>query len=187
MDKATSREALWHRLASRADLAVHVAERMTPELAEFMAAEAARRALGLAKTQSHTLLREMQWTLAARLEAAAARARPLTELMEQIAAGTLRFGEAVIELADADRVADLSALIGGRAGIANHIVVRDLFASDDTGLMRTCHAARLDLESFSAVLRTRRRRRPFATADVGRLLRAYQAMSDLAAAGDSNR
>jgi hypothetical protein len=54
--------------------------------------------------------------------------------------------------------------------------VRDLFASEETALMKTCRAALLDLESFSAVLRMRRRRRPFGTANVGRLLRAYQAL-----------
>jgi uncharacterized protein (DUF2336 family) len=187
VDRADSREALWHWLANRGDLAAYVAERMTPELAESMAVETARRGLGLAPAQSQTLLHEMQRTLAARLQAAAARARTLTELMEQIAAGTLRFGDAVMELADADRVSDLAALIGSRAGIASHTVVRDLFAVDDTRLMKTCRAARLELESFSAVLRMRRRRRPFGTADVARLLRTYRAMPELAAAGDLNR
>src|SRR6202030_3509769 len=95
--------------AALAALAPHVAERLTPELAESMAAETARRGLGLAPAQSQTL--------AARLKAAAARARPLAELTDQIAAGTLRFGDAVIELADADRVSDLAALIGSRAGV----------------------------------------------------------------------
>ena len=179
VDKATSCETLWCRLADRIDLAAYVAERLTPELAESMAAETARRGLGLAPAQSQTL--------AARLKAAAARARPLAELTDQIAAGTLRFGDAVIELADADRVSDLAALIGSRAGVASHAFVRDLLASEDTRLMKTCRAACLELESFSAVLRMRRRRRPFGTADVGRLLRAYQAMPELATAKDQSR
>src|SRR5216683_3093211 len=187
VDKASSRETLWYRLADRADLAAYVADRLTPELAESIAAETARRGLGLAPAQSQTLLQEMRDTLAARLEAAAARARPLDELNDQIAAGTLRFGDAVIELADADRVSDLAALIGGRAGIANHAFVGDLFASEETRLMKTCRAAWLELESFSAVLRMRRRRRPFGTADVGRLLRAYQAMPGPASAKDASR
>src|SRR3984893_16194268 len=187
VDKATSREPLWCRLADRADLAAHGAARVTPELAESMAAETARRKLGLAPAQSQTLLREMRETSAARLEAAAARARPLAELTDQIAAGTLRFGVAVIELADADRVSDLAALIGSRAGVASHAFVRDLFGSEDTRLMKTCRAACLELESFSAVLGLRRRRRPFGTADVGRLLRAYQAMPEPATANDQSR
>lgn len=186
-EKASSRATLWCRLVDRADLAADVAKRLTPELAESMAAEMARRGLGLVSTQSQTLLQEVRDTLAARLEAAAARARPLAELIEQIAVGTLRFGDAVTELADADRVSDLSVLLGRRAGIASHAVVRDLFASDEAGLMKTCRAAWLELESFSAVLRMRRRRRPFETADVGRLLRAYQAMPEPAAAKDVSR
>jgi hypothetical protein len=51
--------------------------------------------------------------------------------------------------------------------------------------MKTCRAAWLELESFSAVLQMRRR--PFGTADAGRLLRAYQAMPELAAAKDERR
>lgn len=176
VEKATLRATLWHRLADRADLAAYVAERMTPELAESMNAEAARRGLGLAPAQSQALLQGARDTLAARLEAAAVRARPLGELVSQIAAGTLRFTDAVIELADADRVSELAVLVCSRAGVANHTFVRDLFASEETALMKTCRAAWLDLESFSAVLRMRRRRRPFGTADVGRLLRAYQAL-----------
>jgi len=182
VEKASSCKTLWCRLAGRVDLAAHVAERLTPELAASMAAETARRGLGLAPAQSQSLLQEMRETLTARLEAAAVRARPLPELIDQIAAGTLRFGEAIVELADADRVSDLAILIGSRAGAPGHAFVRDLFASEDTRLMATCRAAQLDLESFSAVLRVRRRRRPFGTADVGRLLRAYQAMPGAAMA-----
>jgi hypothetical protein len=113
----------------------------------------------------------------ARRQAAESRARPLEELVDQIAAGTLRFGDAVIELADADQAAGLAVLIGGRAGVACDAFARDLFAPDETPLMRTCRAAWLELESFSAILRMRRRRGVFGASDVGRLLRAYQAIS----------
>jgi hypothetical protein len=112
----------------------------------------------------------------ARLQAAAARVRPLEEITDQIAAGILRFGDAVIELADVDQASDLAILIGGRAGVACEALVRDLFAPDETPLMTTCRAAWLELESFSAILRMRRRRGVFGASDVGRLLRAYQAM-----------
>jgi uncharacterized protein (DUF2336 family) len=176
VDKARSQESLRQRIVDRADLAALVAERMTPALAQSMAAETARRGLGLAAGQTQTLLQEMRDTLAARLHASVARARPLDELMDAIAAGKLRFGDAVTELADADRVSDLAILVGGRAGIDGHVFVRELFAADETLLMKTCRAAWLELESFSAILRMRRRRRPFGAADVGRLLRTYQAM-----------
>jgi uncharacterized protein (DUF2336 family) len=176
IDKARTQDSLRQRLMDRADLAAAIAERLTPMLKESMAAETERRGLGLLPAQSRTLLQEMRDTLAARLNAAAARARPLDELVELIAAGTLRFGEAVTELADADRVSDLAILIGGKAGAESRIFVRDLFAPDEKPLMETCRAAWVDLESFSAILRMRRRRRPFGAADVGRMLRAYQAM-----------
>ncbi len=175
-EKARTHETLWRRLADRADLVALIAERMTPALAESMAAETARRGLGLASTQSQTLLQEMRNTLAARLDAAAARARPLDELVDQIGAGNMRMGDAVIELADADRVSDLAILIGRRAGVECHVFVRDLLAPDEKALMETCRAAWLELESFSALLRMRRRRRPFGAGDIARILRAYQAM-----------
>ena len=85
-------------------------------------------------------------------------------------------GDAVTELADADRVSDLAVLIGGRAGVECHVFVRDLFAPDEKALMETCRAAWLELKSFSALLRMRRRRRPFGAGDIARILRAYQAM-----------
>jgi hypothetical protein len=112
----------------------------------------------------------------ARLQAAAARVRPLEELTDHIAAGTLRFSDAVIELADADQVSGLAVLIGGRTGVACEALVRDLYAPDVAPLMTACRAALLELESFSAILRMRRRRGVFGAADVGRLLRAYQAV-----------
>jgi uncharacterized protein (DUF2336 family) len=185
VDKAMECETLWRGLADRDDLAEYIAERMTPELAESMVSETARRGLDLTSWQTQTLLQEMRDTLAARLHAAAVRAPPLDQLADQIAAGILRFGDAVIELADADRVPDLAALIGDRAGVASHVFVRNLFAPDETLLMQTCRAAWLELESFSAILRMRRRRRPFGAADIGRLLRAYQAMPDPRDAGGS--
>ena len=119
--------------------------------------------------------RAATWT--ERLEASAARARPLDELIDGIEAGSLRLSDAVVELADADRLTDLAALVGNRAGVDHHEFVLNLFAADECALMQTCRAAWLDLESFSAILRLRRRRRPFSAADIGRLLRAYQAMA----------
>jgi uncharacterized protein (DUF2336 family) len=182
IEKARPREALWRRLANRTDLAVHVVDQLTPALADAMAAETARRGLGLDPVQSQTLLREMRETLAARLRAAEARARPLDELMECVADGSLRMGEAVIELADADRASDLAVLVCGRAESQSQTFVRHLFAADETDLMKTCRAVGLDLETFSAILRLRRRRRPFGAGDVGRLLRAYRAIPVQAAA-----
>jgi uncharacterized protein (DUF2336 family) len=176
VDKSMLSDTLW-RLAERDDLAVYVAARLTPAMAEAMAAEAARRGLGLDPKQMQALLRQLRQTLAARLQAAAARARPLDELIDGIAAGNLHLSEAVIELADADRLTDLAVLVGGRAGVDHQHFVLNLFAADERALMATCRAAWLDLESFSSILRLRRRRRPFSVADIGQLLRAYQALA----------
>jgi uncharacterized protein (DUF2336 family) len=108
-------------------------------------------------------------------------ARPLEELAELLADRKLALCEAVIELADADRVADLATLVCGRIGGDPHNFLHHLFAADETTLMVVCRAAQLDLESFSAVMRLRHRRHPLRGGDVGRLLRAFQAMTDLPA------
>lgn len=176
--KARGRETLWQRLAARRDLPDHIAEQMAPALAVSLAAETSRRGVDIGAAQARVLMREMQDMLAARLRAAAARARPLDELMALIAKAELRLSEAVIELADADRVFDLAQLVCTRVGCNAHAVVRDLFATNVEPLMRSCRIAGMDLESFSAVLRLRRRRRPFGAGDIGRLLRAYQTLSD---------
>lgn len=175
--KARSCQTLWRRLAARDDLPDHIAAQMAPALAASMAAETSRRGVDLAPAQSQALLWAMRETLAARLRAAAARVRSLDQLMALMAEGQLRLSDAVAELADADRVFDLARLIYGRVGFEPHVFVHDLFAPDVNPLMKACRVALMDLESFSAVLRLRRRRRPFGAGDIGRLLRAYQALS----------
>ena len=151
--KARKRETLWQRLAIRGDLADCIAYQMAP-LADPMAAE----------------------TSAPRLRAATALARPLDELMTFMAEGRLRLCDVLIELADSGRVFDLAQLICDRANFESHVFVRYLFAPNVEPLMKVCRAALMDLESFSAILRLRRRRRPFGAGDIGGLLRAYQAV-----------
>jgi hypothetical protein len=110
-------------------------------------------------------------------ETAAARpaAPPLDDVINLIAVGNLPLCDAVIELADADRVVDLAMLMCGSIGCDGFI--SDLVAPNEEPLMRMCRAALLDLNAFSAVLRLRRRHHhPFSADDVGRLLRAYQAL-----------
>jgi uncharacterized protein (DUF2336 family) len=174
--KARKRETLWQRLAVRGDLAVGIAYQMAPALADSMAAETSWRGVDLDAAHSQALLWEMKETLAARLRAATALARPLDELMTLMAEGHLRLCDVLIELADADRVFDLAQLICGRANFESHVLVRYLFAPNVEPLMKVCRAALMDLESFSAILRLRRRRRPFGAGDIGGLLRAYQAV-----------
>jgi uncharacterized protein (DUF2336 family) len=175
--KARKCETLWQRLAVRGDLADCIADQMAPALADSIAAETSRRGVDLDETQSQALLWEIKEKLATRLRAATARARSLGELMTLMAEGHLRLCDVVIELADADRVFDLAQLICGRVDFESHVFVRYLFAPNVEPLMKACRAALMDLESFSAILRLRRRRRPFGTGDIGRLLRAYQAVA----------
>jgi uncharacterized protein (DUF2336 family) len=172
--KARKRGTLWQRLAVRRDLADCIADQMAPALADSIAAETSRRGVDLDTTQSQALLWESKQTLAKRLRAATAPARSLDELMTLMAEGHFLLCDVVIELADADRVVDLAQLICGRANFESNVFVRHLFAPDVVALMKVCRTALLDLESFSAILRLRRRRRPFGAGDIGRLLRAYQ-------------
>jgi hypothetical protein len=118
----------------------------------------------------------MKETLAGRLRAATVRGHSLDELMTLMAEGHLRLHDVVIELADADRVFDLAQLVRTRVDFDSHVFVRCLFAPNVEPLMTACRAALLDLEAFSAILRLRRRRRPFGASEIGRLLRAYQAV-----------
>lgn len=103
-------------------------------------------------------------------------ARSFDALAELVAQGHLRFGEAVIELADADRVADLGVLVSGRLAVDFHVFAHDLFAPNEMPLMRRCCEAGLDLEFFSAVLRLRRRRHRFSAGAISEILRTYQAL-----------
>lgn len=110
----------------------------------------------------------------ARRDAATPPARPLDELSRLVADATLRFSEAVIELADADRAVDLATLICCRTGGDRETFLRHLYAPGEMTLMAACRAALLDLESFSAVMRLRHRRHPIGGGEIARLLRAFQ-------------
>jgi hypothetical protein len=127
---------------------------------------------GVAALAERARLRKMR----TRRDADAVAARPLDELAGLIAEGTLRLGEAVIELADADRAADLAALACSRTEGDPDAFLRHLFAPDETAVTAMCRVAGLDLESFSAVMRLRHRRRPIGAGDIARVLRAFQAL-----------
>jgi uncharacterized protein (DUF2336 family) len=103
-------------------------------------------------------------------------ARRLDELLDLIAQGHLRFGEAVVELADADRIGDLDMLVSDRLAVEFPVFAHDLFAPNELPLMRRCCDAGLDLEAFSAVLRLRRRRHRLDAGAIGETLRTYQAL-----------
>ena len=148
IDKARTRPTLWWRLFGRGDLPVGIADGPAAANADAMAGNAPP-------------------------DAAAAGARPLDELADLLADGTLWPSEAVIELADANRADDLAVLVCSRAGGDAQTFLLHLFAPDETAVMATCRAAGLDLESFSAVMRLRHRHHAIGAGDVARLLRAF--------------
>ena len=89
----------------------------------------------------------------------ATRASPLAVLSDQVARGNLTVSEAVVELADADELGDLAALIGLGLRMPSEMVVRNLFLGGGETLMLLCRAATLDVDALSAILRMRDRRR----------------------------
>jgi hypothetical protein len=170
--KAQSRPPLWRRLVARPELAISPsaanADGFVGDLTQPVEVCGTTRILAPA---------ELRHLIVTRLHAAMAPGRPLDELSDLIAAGRLQLCEAVAEIADADRVADLAVLISDRRDFASHDFVRDLFAPDALPLMRRCRAAALGVEGFSAVLRLRRRRLLFEAVEIGPLLRTYRALA----------
>ena len=172
VDKAQSRPPLWRRLLARPDLAITSLMTGTGRLGTSRA-----RPREVREGAQVAVSAELRDLIAMRLRATAAPGRTLDELADLITSGRLQLCDAVTEIADADRVADLGVMISGRRDVASHDFVRELFAPDVVALMRRCCAAGLGLEGFSAVLRLRRRRLLFAVDEVGPLLRRYRALT----------
>jgi hypothetical protein len=162
IDRARSRETLRRRLAGRRSVLAETAGGAT---------DGGSGTVGAAGTAG------------AAEAAGAAGARPLDELADRLADGTLRLSDAVIELADADRAADLAVLVCRGTRGNPQAFLRHLFAPDEMALIAACRAAELDLESFSAVMRLHHRHHPSGTGDIGRLLRAFQELPAAPARG----
>ncbi len=79
-------------------------------------------------------------------------------ILRRKAAGSLGLDDALAELADADCGAILARLIAERIGIAADFIARALDAPSDEDLSVICRAAGLNMNSYSALLRMRRRR-----------------------------
>ena len=142
----------------RSDLPERIANEFLPVLASSIA-EKIEATNADTEVSARELVNEAWAILTERLRAAASRARPLALLIDQMARGNLTVGEAVLELADADDLVDLAALIGMRLGVHSDTVVRNLFLGGEPTLMLICRAAALDVNAFSAILRMRNRRR----------------------------
>ena len=79
-------------------------------------------------------------------------------ILERRAQGLLALDEALIELADANCVVTIAAVIAERLRLQPDIVARSLDAESDEPISVICRAAGFSLNGFSAVLRMRRRR-----------------------------
>jgi hypothetical protein len=159
VQRAAANDNVLDRLIMRCDLPEQIATALLPVLAASMHAKIERLDAVIADDAASELLGDAWAMLTERLRASAKSTRPFQVLVKLIERGALLFGEAVLELADADHLVDVAALIGRRLRLPSEIVVRNLFALDVQPAMLICRAAGLDLNGFSAVLRLRNRRK----------------------------
>jgi hypothetical protein len=79
-------------------------------------------------------------------------------ILERRAQGLLALDEALVELADANCVVTIAAVVAERIRSQPDVVARALDAESDETISVICRAAGFSLNGFSAVLRMRRRR-----------------------------
>jgi len=79
-------------------------------------------------------------------------------ILERRARGLLALDEALVELADANCVVTIAAVVAERIHVQPDVVARFLDANSDEQISVICRAAGFSLNGFSAVLRMRRRR-----------------------------
>src|SRR3954465_9213234 len=79
-------------------------------------------------------------------------------ILERKAQGLLALEEALVELADANCVVTIAAVIAERLRLQPDVVARSLDAESDEPISVVCRAAGFSLNGFSAILRMRRRR-----------------------------
>jgi hypothetical protein len=79
-------------------------------------------------------------------------------ILERKAQGLLALEEALVELADANCVVTIAAVIAERLRLQPDVVARSLDAESDEPISVICRAAGFSLNGFSAILRMRRRR-----------------------------
>lgn len=105
----------------------------------------------------------------------------MQEAPVEIANGLVAFAETAIVLADADREEELAALLASHAALSSTTVLTALAASATDATTAVCRLARLPLNSYSAVLRMRVRKRR-QSVDPYRLLVDYRQTAPVSAA-----
>lgn len=104
----------------------------------------------------------------------------MDRLLTDIADGMIRFEDAVTQLADAGREADIATLIAPRLALRSDFVVQLLGARAEQPIALVCRAAGLSPNGYSAILRMRRRKRPNRDVPATVLLAAYREVPRLA-------
>jgi hypothetical protein len=79
-------------------------------------------------------------------------------ILERRAQGLLALEEALVELADANCVVTIAAVVAERIRAQPDVVARFLDTESDEPISVICRAAGFSLNGFSAILRMRRRR-----------------------------
>ena len=79
-------------------------------------------------------------------------------ILRRRASGLLAHDELLIELSDADCTVALASVIAERAKLRPDLVQRAIDAESDEPAAVMCRAAGFDMNSYSAVLRMRRRK-----------------------------
>ena len=98
-------------------------------------------------------------------------------ILTRRASGLLAHDEALAELADADCTAAIAAAIGERVRLRADLVQRALDADSDEPISVMCRAAGFKMDSYSALLRMRRRARRGADSAPTRALTFFSALS----------
>jgi len=102
-------------------------------------------------------------------------------ILSRKASGLLAHDDALIELADADCVDALAGVIAERVRLRPDAVVHALEAPSDEMISVMCRAAGLNMNSFSALLRMRRRRNRGTESAPARALSLFSELSRPAA------
>jgi uncharacterized protein (DUF2336 family) len=98
--------------------------------------------------------------------------RPLDAILDEVSREMIRFADAVVELADGDRITDVAALVCTRLAVDVPVLVHEMFAPNEVRLFRRCCEAQLDLDALSAVMRLRKRHHPLGAETISGMLHA---------------